>query len=219
MKYLFFDIEAANSYARESKICSFGYVLTDSNFNILEKDDIFINPKGKFKLTGRPNQKDFYLKYPEEFFRTQPTFNKQYYKIKALLSTPNCFIIGYSVLNDIKMLRNETNFWKLELINFKCYDAQNMFSEFSNIHQKVSLDLVNDLLETKHSQEKEHDSLSDALLTMEITKTMCSELNICLEELINLCPKCCFSVKKKKNLIEKYSLGERFPDLFSKLNC
>ena len=35
MKYLFFDIECAN---RLNKICEFGYVLTDENFNILKKD-------------------------------------------------------------------------------------------------------------------------------------------------------------------------------------
>ena len=217
MKYLFFDIEAANSYVGGSKICSFGYVLTDSKFNILEKEDIFINPKGKFKLTGRRNQKDFYLKYSEEFFRTQPTFDLQYPKIRDLLSNPDCLIIGYSVLNDIKMLRDETNFWELELINFKCYDAQNIFSDFSNIPQRISLDLVNDLLETKHNQEKKHDSLSDALLTMDITKAMCKALEISLEELINLCPKCQIIVKNPKKLNEKYTLGERFPDFFSKL--
>ncbi len=217
MKYLFFDIEAANSYRGGSKICSFGYVLTDIDFNILEKNDIFINPKGKFKLTGRPNQKDFFLKYPEEFFRAQPTFEIQYPKIRDLLSTSNCLIIGYSVLNDIKMLRDETNFWKVELIDFKCYDAQNIFSEFSNIRQSISLDLVNDLLETKHNQEKQHDSLSDALLTMEITKTMCDEMKMSLKKLINLCPKCCFFVRKSNKSNKNFTLGERFPDLFSKL--
>lgn len=217
MKYLFFDIEAANSYVGESKICSFGYVLTDSKFSILEKNDIFINPKGKFKLVGRPNKKDFYLKYPEEFFRTQPTFDMQYPKIKDLLSTPNSLIVGYSVLNDIKMLRGETKFWRLEMVDFNCYDAQNIFVEFSSINQSMSLNLANDLLETNQIQEEKHDSLSDALLTMEITKTMCSKLSISLEELINLCPKCCFRVKKK--VIDTYTLGERFPDLFAKLKC
>lgn len=217
MKYLFFDIEAANSYKGGSKICSFGYVLTDSNFIILEKDDIFINPKGKFKLTGRPNQKDFYLKYSEDFFRQQPNFQIQYPKIERLLSLSDCMIIGYAVLNDAKMLREETNFWDIELINFICYDAQKIFSDYSNINQRVSLELVNELLETKHSQEKEHDSLSDALLTMEITKAMCVELQISLDELIKLCPKCCIKVRNQKKQDKKYTLGERFPEMFSKL--
>ena len=29
MNYLFFDIECSNSYVESSKVCSFGYVLTD----------------------------------------------------------------------------------------------------------------------------------------------------------------------------------------------
>ena len=35
MKYLFFDVECANVH-HGSKMCSFGYVLTDENLNIIE---------------------------------------------------------------------------------------------------------------------------------------------------------------------------------------
>lgn len=34
-KYLFFDIECSNGYPVSSKICSFGYVLTDNEFNVI----------------------------------------------------------------------------------------------------------------------------------------------------------------------------------------
>ena len=46
MNYLFFDIECADG----THMCSFGYVLVDEKFNILEKDDILINPKCAFRL-------------------------------------------------------------------------------------------------------------------------------------------------------------------------
>lgn len=41
-KYLFFDIESIDRKSRF--ICTFGYVLIDENFNIIESDDILINP-------------------------------------------------------------------------------------------------------------------------------------------------------------------------------
>ena len=52
MNYLFFDIECANCDGGNGKICSFGYVLTDTDFNVLEYKDLLIDPKAKFKLNG-----------------------------------------------------------------------------------------------------------------------------------------------------------------------
>jgi hypothetical protein len=48
MKYLFFDCECANCYNHEGKICSFGYVITDEAFHVLEQKDIIINPDAPF---------------------------------------------------------------------------------------------------------------------------------------------------------------------------
>jgi hypothetical protein len=48
MKYLFFDCECANCYDHEGKICSFGYVITDESFRLLEEKDIIINPNAPF---------------------------------------------------------------------------------------------------------------------------------------------------------------------------
>lgn len=41
MRYLFFDIECCNG----RDICEFGYVITDTEFNVLEKNDFTINPE------------------------------------------------------------------------------------------------------------------------------------------------------------------------------
>ena len=50
MNYLFFDIECANCDNGNGKICSFGYVLTDTDFNILEYTDLIIDPTIVIKL-------------------------------------------------------------------------------------------------------------------------------------------------------------------------
>lgn len=43
MKYLFFDCEFANCFDSKEKICEFGYVMVDENFNVLYKDNLFFN--------------------------------------------------------------------------------------------------------------------------------------------------------------------------------
>ena len=43
MKYLFFDLEYATSKGGNIKICEFGYVVTDENFQILDRDNFIIN--------------------------------------------------------------------------------------------------------------------------------------------------------------------------------
>ena len=43
MKYVFFDIECAGVRKTYAKICVFGYVVCDENFNIIEKEDLLVS--------------------------------------------------------------------------------------------------------------------------------------------------------------------------------
>ena len=70
MKYLFFDIECADG--GKATICSFGYVIADLNFNIIEQRDILINPEAEFCLEGRKGRPDVKLAYPKEDFLNAP---------------------------------------------------------------------------------------------------------------------------------------------------
>ena len=55
MNYIFFDIECANCEGGQAKICSFGYVVTNEAFEVLEKEDLLVNPRAPFMLTGHRN--------------------------------------------------------------------------------------------------------------------------------------------------------------------
>ena len=80
MNYCFFDIECANCFGGKGKICSFGYVITDEQFNILEKKDIVINPRSSFNLGP-----DLKLAYTKSEFRQAAPFPDYYDEIGALL--------------------------------------------------------------------------------------------------------------------------------------
>ena len=91
MQYLFFDIEASEGRS----MCSFGYVLTDSSFNVIAKEDILINPEARFCTQAwnkkkREEGKGITLAYPEKTFRKSPTFPQRYDKIKYLYAIEIC---------------------------------------------------------------------------------------------------------------------------------
>ena len=100
MKYLSFDIECCDG----KHICEFGYVLIDENFNVLDRNCPTINPNHKFKLAGRAHESDISLAFSEDVYVNSPTFDFYYDRIKKLLTTPNCQIVGFSLANDAKFL-------------------------------------------------------------------------------------------------------------------
>ena len=78
MKYLFFDIETITAKTINNRIVSFGYVLTDENFNEIFKEDIFINPQEETKTDNNWEWKQIVTQDKEGF-------KAFYHKIKDLL--------------------------------------------------------------------------------------------------------------------------------------
>ena len=93
MNYLFFDIERADG--GKSTICSFGYVIADMDFNVLEQRDILVNPESEFCFDSRGGHAEIRLAYPEEEFFRAPTFDKVYDEIKELLESKRLLSIGF----------------------------------------------------------------------------------------------------------------------------
>ena len=62
MKYISFDIECCDG----KHICEFGYVITDENFKILQKECFTINPNKPFNLIGRESRQIVYCSFPKK---------------------------------------------------------------------------------------------------------------------------------------------------------
>ena len=124
MKYVFFDIECACVFKNTAKICAFGYVITDETFRVLEKEDILINPKGKFHLTDRKGGEGLVLPYEYEDFKKYPVFPAEYARIKALLEDKEAVVLGHATMNDVNYLNLETRRYHLPSFCFDYYDTQ-----------------------------------------------------------------------------------------------
>lgn len=172
MKYVFFDIECACVYKSVAKICAFGYVLTDEHFNVLVREDILLNPKGKFHLTDRKGGEGIVLPYEYEDFKKYPPFPSAYAKIKALLEDKEHIVLGHATMNDVKYLNLETRRYKLPPFRFSYYDTQffymNMTGGFS---QQCGLGAIASELGVEFTP---HRAVDDAYATMRVCEAMCA---------------------------------------------
>ncbi len=178
MNYLFFDIESIDRVHKT--ICTFGYVLTDSKFNILQKEDIIINPNLQDSELDKWALNKI-VKYPLERIRTNPTFDKYYDKIKNLIQDSQTIVFGYGLINDIAYVNSESKRYNKELIiddNVKLFEVQDVYKEYSGDKNPMSLKKLAQNLEIDISHLIAHKSSDDAEITMLVAKTLLAKLNI-----------------------------------------
>lgn len=204
MRYLFFDIEAADG---NYKICEFGLVICDSNMNPIYKKIYLINPKGKFNLTGRKDSRDLHLSFTEEQYKASPEFDDVYDNIKFTLEQKDIMVFGHSVNNDILFLDKACNRYRLPKIKYVAYDVQKMFSYFSKERTKFAAleDVTEELVPIEERKDLiDHRSSDDAYMTMLIFRAMIRELNVTPKQMVELCDGCKFdSIEYIKKLDEK----------------
>ncbi|MCD8208003.1 MAG: hypothetical protein LUD72_08715, partial [Bacteroidales bacterium] len=186
MTYLFFDIECCDGV----HICEFGYVLTDEKFNVTERDCITMNPEASFNLTGRPGRRDLILAFTEDQYFQSPTFPTYYERIKNLLTAEDRLVVGYAPLNDVFFLNNACSRYKLDKIDYPFFDCQRLYEEYRNIRHSVSLDSAQEDLNAEERSDGVHRSDQDSLQTMNLFVTMLKNLEMTVEDIRKLCPKC-----------------------------
>lgn len=124
MQYLFFDIECSDG----RHICSFGYVLTDENGNVLKKEDILVNPECPFKLGRAGEEPGIRLAYQEkEFYRARP-FADRYEQIRALLTAPDRVLLGHAIASDLAFLDIACERYGLPKLSPSVYDTQKIYA-------------------------------------------------------------------------------------------
>lgn len=208
MKFLFFDIECSDG----SHICSFGYVLTDENFKILEKDDLLINPKWRFRLGRYGGGEEVHLAYPEAEFKKAPTFPKRYAEISEFFKMDDVRIFGHAVDNDAKFLNNACARYGLPYINFEYFDTQLAFKEFSPEKKIISLEGIMSELGIIAGGDL-HRSADDAEMSMLTLKSICEEHDCSACDLIELWPQCT-GLTKDGNIFRRQCGTRKFYSVF-----
>ena len=197
MEYVVFDIECACVYKNVAKICVFGYCVADENFNILKKEDILINPNGKFHLTDRGGD-GIVLPYDYNDFKKYPDFKAFYPKIKQILEGEDKLVFGHAAINDVKYLNLETRRYKLPSFCFKFADTQLLYMAMTEtFDRQAGLESLTQIFEIDYTP---HCAADDAYATMRIAQEMCAHDHCTLPELLEK-----YGVRLGK--IENYQYG------------
>jgi DNA polymerase III epsilon subunit-like protein len=178
MKYLFFDCECANCYNHEGKICSFGYVITDEAFHVLEQQDIIINPDAPFDphVLGQ-GERSIDLAYTPLRFEHAPKFAERYPMLVGLLTDPATRVFGYAVENDVGFFVSECRRYHKEIPQFTYYDIQTIYQLYADWDRSPSLEDALKELGVDYDDYAEHCSADDAEMSMLLLKKLVALTN------------------------------------------
>lgn len=193
-KLLFFDLECANTLDGIGKVCEFGCVVTDMDFNVLERVFLMINPDDRFMLRGRNGAPDLVLAYSERDYYDSPKIGEYEEKIRSLLEDKNTFVAGFAVDNDVSFLATDLDSYGIPQMIYDCFDVQSWVSPEGH-----SMSLENAYREFVPTEEKasfrEHRSVDDAEMTMLVAKHYLKQNEKTLLEVLKERPESLFTSK------------------------
>ena len=186
MDYLFFDIESADGNFSRGAMCSFGYVLCDEEYNVIEEDDILINPA--------IDRWDWYvvkniLPYKKDVYNSMSTFPKHYDRIKKLLTRPNTLILNHGIDNDVFITTSTIKRYKFDPINYHFYDTALFYKKYKGTKNTLGLDKVSEEVCFEEPRDK-HPSLEDAQRVYRIMRTIAIQNETTIKELFDKYPYC-----------------------------
>lgn len=193
MNLLFFDIECANCFQGNGKICSFGWTLCNDSFQVISQVDLLINPKSKFHLSDKSGLNGIQLSYPQERFLSQPDFEYFYPQIKKMLEDTDNVCWGHSVVNDINFINSECRRYNLPYINFKAYDSQMIHRLITQSPTDVGLSKICGMYNLQVTDL--HRSDYDAYLTSRIVEKMCEQAQASISQLLSEYPNAFYETK------------------------
>lgn len=180
--FVFFDCECANTFEGIGKICSFGYVIADDDLNIIESEDVVINPECEFDWYLFSGKGECKLAYSKDYFRIKPNWESYHKNIKKLLTTGNRYIAGFAVGNDVGFVNNACERYNQEYIQFRAFDLERYLERKYEKRQKLSewakefgIDI---------SSYQTHKSVDDAIITMLCLKAECEKIGKNVEQIM-----------------------------------
>ena len=180
--FVFFDCECANNFDGIGKICSLGYVVADDELNVLESEDVVINPECEFDWYLFSGKGDCQLAYSKDYFRIKPNWASYYKEIKKLFTTGNRYVLGFAVGNDVGFVNSACERYKEEYINFRAFDIEPLLAQIYG--EKHKLSEWAEKLGVNVAKFQTHKSVDDAMMTLLCLKKVCMEKDISVENLL-----------------------------------
>ncbi|MCR4743424.1 MAG: hypothetical protein K5866_11215 [Treponema sp.] len=181
--FVFFDCECANNFDGVGKICSLGYAVCDDDLNVLESEDVVMNPECEFDWYLFSGKGECKLAYSKDYFRIKPNFEAYYKDIKKLFTTGNRYILGFAVSNDVAFVNSACQRYEKEYINFRAFDIEPFLAQ--TYGEKHKLKEWAEKFGVNVAKFESHKSVDDAMMTMLCFKKACQEQNKSIEEVLN----------------------------------
>ena len=80
------------------------------------------------------------MAFPEEVYYNSPKFDFYYDRIKSILTTPDCQIVGFSLSNDAGFLATAYELYGKEPISFTYYDFQKLYQGYTKAKNRTSVE-------------------------------------------------------------------------------
>ncbi len=181
--YLFFDIECANCFGGVGKMCSFGYVIVNQDWTILDEDDVVMNPETEFDWYLFDQKHGCKLAYSKDYFRAQRNFESYYSGIKKMMEASGRKIFGFSVKNDMGFLQSACERYNLPSINYAAYDIAKIIDSANSVKNGKSLEDWCRIYKVPCENLVSHKSSDDAKMTMLLFKAFCESKNETMDSL------------------------------------
>lgn len=213
--FVFFDCECANTFDGIGKICSFGYVITDDDLNVIESEDVVINPECEFDWYLFSGKGECRLAYSKDYFRIKPNFDSYYKDIKKLLTTGNRYFAGFAVGNDVGFINSACERYSKDYIQLYAFDLQKYLEKKYRKQQKLIEWATEFGINVVKFQT--HKSVDDAMLTMLCLKAECQNSGLSAEQIFTSYKQMCVSSKQMIEQAEKKAYRKETLDKIKRL--
>jgi len=180
--FVFFDCECANVFDGVGKICSLGYVITDDELNVIESEDVVMNPECEFDWYLFGAKSECKLAYSKDYFRIKPNWAAYYKDIKKMFTAGNRYILGFAVSGDVGFVNSACERYNEDYINLRAFDLEPLLEQIYGERKK----LVQwaEFFGVNVAKFQTHKSVDDAMMTMLCMKKVCEQQNKSVEQIL-----------------------------------
>lgn len=177
MRYVAFDIESTDGAFADGNLCEFGYVVADSELNIIEQRNILVRPlHTNFSASFHVK-----LSYPLAMYKEADRFVDSYEHIYNLLTADDVMVVGHAIHNDIVCINSACRVNTLPVFSFRYIDTQLMYMLFAGKPNVQSLEKIAEEINEEFTAHRADEDARMSLLTL---KYIMREKNMTFEELM-----------------------------------